>query len=164
MRTPLAIGELGALAERCGAARSRRWRSASSTPTSTPEHEQAAAAELRRLLPEVFVTTGTELTREWHEFERTATAAANAYVGPQVSRYIAEFDAGLRSGGFGGSLLLMGSHGGVISAERGCREPITLVESGPVGGCIGAAELRPACSASTIWSPSTWAAPRRNAR
>jgi N-methylhydantoinase A len=34
----------------------------------------------------------------------------------------------------------MGSHGGVISAERGCREPITLVESGPVGGCIGAAE------------------------
>ena len=33
----------------------------------------------------------------------------------------------------------MGSHGGVISAERGCREPITLVESGPVGGCIGAA-------------------------
>ena len=104
-----------------------------------PDHEQAAAAELRRLLPDVFVTTGTELTREWHEFERTATAAANAYVGPQVSKYIAEFDAGLRSSGFNGSLLLMGSHGGVISAERGCREPITLVESGPVGGCIGAA-------------------------
>ena len=119
--------------------RSRRWRSASSTRTSTPEHEQAAAAELRRLLPDVFVTTGTELTREWHEFERTATAAANAYVGPQVSKYIAEFDGELRSGGFNGSLLLMGSHGGVISAERGCREPITLVESGPVGGCIGAA-------------------------
>ena len=123
----------------CGAAGSRRSRSAFSTRTSTPEHEQAAAAELRRLLPDVFVTTGTELTREWHEFERTATAAANAYVGPQVSKYIAEFDAELRSGGFTGSLLLMGSHGGVISAERGCREPITLVESGPVGGCIGAA-------------------------
>ena len=37
--------------KRCGRNRSRRWRSASSTPTSTPEHEQAAAAELRRLLP-----------------------------------------------------------------------------------------------------------------
>ena len=34
---------------------------------------------------------------------------------------------------------MMGSNGGVISAERSCREPITLVESGPVGGCIGAA-------------------------
>ena len=78
---------------------------------------EEAAAELRRLLPDLFITTGTELTREWHEFERTATAAANAYVGPQVSRYIAEFDAGLRNGGFAGSLLLMGSHGGVVSAR-----------------------------------------------
>lgn len=104
-----------------------------------PAHEQAAATRLRELLPGVFVTTGSELTREWHEFERTATVAANAYVGPQVSRYIADFDSELRAGGFAGSLLLMGSHGGVISAERGCREPITLVESGPVGGCIGAA-------------------------
>jgi N-methylhydantoinase A len=106
-----------------------------------PAHEQTAADTLRKLLPGVFVTPGSELTREWHEFERTATVAANAYVGPQVSRYIAEFDAELRAGGFTGSLLLMGSHGGVISAARGCREPITLVESGPVGGCIGAASF-----------------------
>jgi N-methylhydantoinase A len=106
---------------------------------ANPEHEEAAAAELRTLLPDLFITTGSELSREWHEYERTATVAANAYVGPQVSEYIAEFDRHLREGGFTGSLLLMGSHGGVISAERGCREPITLVESGPVGGCIGAA-------------------------
>src|SRR4029077_20382102 len=82
-----------------------------------PAHEQAAAEALRTLLPDVFVTTGAELTREWHEFERTATVAANAFVGPQVSRYIAEFDGELRVGGFEGSLLLMGSHGGMISAE-----------------------------------------------
>ena len=105
----------------------------------TPDHEEETAAELRRHLPDVFVTTGTELTREWYEYERTATVAANAYVGPQVSKYVAEFDSGLRESGFTGSLLLMGSHGGVISAERSCREPISLVESGPVGGCIGAA-------------------------
>src|SRR5262249_24589311 len=79
-----------------------------------PAHEQAAAETLRKLLPDVFVTTGSELTREWHEFERTATVAANAFVGPQVSRYIAEFDGELRAGGFEGSLLLMGSHGGMI--------------------------------------------------
>ena len=105
----------------------------------TPDHEQQTADALRGLLPDLFITTGTELTREWHEYERTATAAANAYVGPQVSRYVAEFDSELRKNGFSGSLLLMGSHGGVISAERSCREPITLVELGPVGGCIGAA-------------------------
>ena len=139
MQTPLADGELAALAEALRAAGVECVAISFLNSYLTPDHEQAAAAELRRLLPDVFVTTGTELTREWHEFERTATAAANAYVGPQVSKYIAEFDSGLRSNGFNGSLLLMGSHGGVISAERGCREPITLVESGPVGGCIGAA-------------------------
>jgi N-methylhydantoinase A len=139
VRKPLAIDELGAIAETLKAQGVEALAISFLNSYLTPDHEQAAAVELRRLLPAVFVTTGTELTREWHEFERTATASANAYVGPQVSKYIAEFDTGLRNNGFGGSLLLMGSHGGVISAERGCREPITLVESGPVGGCIGAA-------------------------
>jgi N-methylhydantoinase A len=139
VQTPLAVGELKDLAETMRGAGVEALAISFLNSYLTPDHEQAAATEMRRLLPGVFVTTGTELTREWHEFERTATAAANAYVGPQVSKYIAEFDSELRQGGFTGSLLLMGSHGGVISAERGCREPITLVESGPVGGCIGAA-------------------------
>jgi N-methylhydantoinase A len=139
IRTPLAIAELPALAKTLREFEVEALAISFLNSYLTPDHEERAAAELRRLLPDVFVTTGTELTREWHEFERTATAAANAYVGPQVSKYIAEFDVGLRKSGFAGSLLLMGSHGGVISAERSRREPITLVESGPVGGCIGAA-------------------------
>jgi len=139
VRTPVAVGELGALADTLRSQGVEALAISFLNSYLVPEHEQRAAKELRLLLPDIFVTTGTELTREWHEFERTATAAANAYVGPQVSKYVAEFDAELRRGGFKGSLLLMGSHGGVISAERGCREPITLVESGPVGGCIGAA-------------------------
>ncbi|HEY2136915.1 MAG TPA: hydantoinase/oxoprolinase family protein, partial [Xanthobacteraceae bacterium] len=141
VRTPLATADLAALA---AALRTEGVESLAISFLNSyvnPAHEQAAAGQLRKLLPGVFVTTGAELTREWHEYERTATAAANAYVGPQVSRYIAQFDGDLRAGGFKGSLLLMGSHGGVISAERGCREPITLVESGPVGGCIGAASF-----------------------
>ena len=141
VRAPLATEELTALA---GALKSEQIEALAISFINSyvnPAHEQAAAETLRKLLPGVFVTTGAELTREWHEYERTATVAANAYVGPQVSRYIADFDAELRAGGFAGSLLLMGSHGGVISAERGCREPITLVESGPVGGCIGAASF-----------------------
>jgi N-methylhydantoinase A len=139
IRTPLATEQLAALAQCLRSLKVEALAISFLNSYVAPEHEQHAAAELRRLLPDVFISAGTELSREWHEFERTATVAANAYVGPQVSKYIAEFDSGLRNTGFKGSLLLMGSHGGVISAERGCREPITLVESGPVGGCIGAA-------------------------
>jgi N-methylhydantoinase A len=139
VRTPLAATLLASLAETLRSLEVEAVAVSFLNSYLTPDHEQQAAAELRRLLPDVFVTTGTELTREWHEFERTATVAANAYVGPQVSKYVAELDSGLRASGFKGSFLLMGSHGGVISAERSCREPVTLVESGPVGGCIGAA-------------------------
>ena len=106
-----------------------------------PDHEVRAADHLRQLLPSVYITCGSALSREWFEYERTATAAANAYVGPQLTSYLDKVQTDLRSAGFTGSLLLMGSHGGVLSVERVHREPIALVESGPVGGCIGTATL-----------------------
>ena len=103
-----------------------------------PAHEEAAADKLKELLPDVYVTFSTDLTREWYEYERCSTAAANAYVGPQVSTYIRQLDQDLKQQGFGGTLFMMGSNGGLLSAERTCRQPIGLVESGPIGGCIGA--------------------------
>jgi len=105
---------------------------------ANPQHELEAVAVLRAELPGVFVTHSTDLTREWYEYERTSTVAANAYVGPSVSTYIRRLDDDLRRDGFGGNLYMMGSNGGVLSADRTCRQPIALVESGPVGGCIGA--------------------------
>lgn len=103
-----------------------------------PAHEESAADTLKELLPDTYVTFSTDLTREWYEYERCSTVAANAYVGPQVSTYIRQLDQDLKQQGFGGSLFMMGSNGGLLSAERTCRQPIGLVESGPIGGCIGA--------------------------
>jgi N-methylhydantoinase A len=103
-----------------------------------PAHEEAAADTLKELLSDTYVTFSTDLTREWYEYERCSTVAANAYVGPQVSTYIRRLDQDLERQGFRGSLFMMGSNGGLLSAERTCRQPIGLVESGPIGGCIGA--------------------------
>src|SRR3954462_3996483 len=105
---------------------------------ANPEHEQKAAETLRALLPGVYVTYSTEVTREWYEYERTSTVAANAYVGPQVNRYVQQLASDLETRGFDGSLFMMGSNGGLLSVERTCRQPVGLVESGPIGGCIGA--------------------------
>jgi N-methylhydantoinase A len=101
-------------------------------------HEEALAADLRRLAPDLYVTAGTELSREWHEFERASTAAANAYVGPTLKDYVKRLDTNLKAGGFSKTFYLMASNGGVFSVERAQRQPVMLVESGPVGGCIGA--------------------------
>jgi len=106
---------------------------------ANPKHEEEAAAILRRLLPDAYVTYSTELTREWYEYERTSTVAANAYVGPLVSKYVRRLEGDLAAKGFGGSLFMMGSNGGLLSVDRTCRQPVGLVESGPIGGCIGAA-------------------------
>jgi N-methylhydantoinase A len=115
-----------------------------------PSHERLVAGWLRELLPGCYLSTGAELTREWHEFERTATAAANAYTGPKIGRYVDRLNGGLRAHGFEGSLLMMGSNGGVLSAPHAAAAPILLVESGPVGGCIGASAYGEALGLSNL--------------
>jgi N-methylhydantoinase A len=103
-----------------------------------PTNEKTVCLWLQQLLPDHYVTTGTDITREWYEFERTSTAVANAYVGPSIGRYVAQLDSWLKSEKFGGQFLMMGSNGGVLSVQHSAAAPVLLVESGPVGGCIGA--------------------------
>src|SRR6202167_2885817 len=105
---------------------------------ANPQHEEEAACVLRHLLPDAYVTYSTELTREWYEYERSSTVAANAYVGPQVNTYVRRLNRDLEAKGFAGSLFMMGSNGVLLSVERTCQQPVGLVESGPIGGCIGA--------------------------
>ena len=93
---------------------------------------------VRKLVPDVYITTSTDLSREWYEYERCSTAAANAYVGPQVSTYIRHARQRSREQG----LRRLAVHDGLqrrraLDRSRG-RQPIALVESGPIGGCIGA--------------------------
>ncbi len=105
---------------------------------ANPASERLVAEWLRELLPDLYLTCGSDVSREWYEYERTATVAANAFVGPQVTSYVDRLDQTLRGDGFSGEFFLMGSNGGVLSIDRATRQPVLLIESGPVGGCIGA--------------------------
>ncbi len=136
--TPLDTAGLGALAARLKALGVEAVAIFFMNSYANPEHEARAAEILRELMPEAYVTRGTELTREWYEYERASTVAANSFVGPQVNTYIRALEADLEKQGFSGSLFMMGSNGGLLSVDRTCRQPIALVESGPIGGCIGA--------------------------
>src|SRR6516162_10108053 len=84
---------------------------------ANPAHEEQAAQALRALMPDAYITCSTELTREWYEYERTSTVAANAYVGPQVTSYVRALAADLKARKFAGSLFMMGSNGGLLSLE-----------------------------------------------
>ncbi len=104
-----------------------------------PEHERQAVAFFKGRLSECYVTSGTELSRQWFEFERASTAVANAYVGPQTTGYIERFERELEKGQFHGRFHIMGSNGGILSPQRAREQPIALVESGPIGGGVGSA-------------------------
>jgi N-methylhydantoinase A len=104
-------------------------------------HERALAAAIRKALPGCFVTAGTEITREWFEFERMSTAVANSYVGPAASGYVRRLGDYLERHSGPRTLQIMASNGGVMSPEKASAQPINLLESGPVSGCIGVAEF-----------------------
>jgi N-methylhydantoinase A len=104
-------------------------------------HEQAATERLRELLPEVQVTASSDITREWREYERTSTAVLNAYVQPTARAYLQSLTTELRDYGIAAPLNVMKSNGGTSTFEVAMEQPIHMVESGPVGGVIGAAVI-----------------------
>jgi len=108
---------------------------------ANPAHEMVAGEVLRRVCPHVFVTTSHEILREFREYERTSTTALNAFVGPRVSRYLARFEGFALEARFAGKIAIMRSNGGTMSIAQARRQPVAMMESGPVAGMIGAAYL-----------------------
>jgi N-methylhydantoinase A len=111
-----------------------------------PGHEIRMREIMNQVAPEIFVTASHELSREYREYERTSTTAANAYVGPMVSRYLGNLEDRLGSEGFKGSLMIMQSSGGLCDVNTARRQCVQMMESGPAGGVVGSMALCDALS------------------
>jgi len=112
---------------------------------TNPAHERRTGEILAARLPEIAITLSSDVSPEMREYERFSTACANAYVQPLIGRYLADLDAMLRREDFVCPLFLMLSGGGLTSVETAIRFPVRLVESGPAGGAIFAAEIARQC-------------------
>ncbi len=106
-----------------------------------PAHERRAREIVESEFPDLFVTASHELSQEYREYERTSTAAANAYVGPRVRTYLTEMEKHLAGAGFGGNFLIVQSTGGLFDVEEARRSCIRMLESGPAAGVIGTKAL-----------------------
>ena len=106
-----------------------------------PVHEIAIGRQLRAALPGTYVSLSHEIVREYREYERTSTTVMNAYIGPETSEYVGRMDERLRADEFEGRFLIMQSNGGVMSPETAKKLPVAMMESGPVGGVIAAAQV-----------------------
>ncbi|CAB4362395.1 unannotated protein [freshwater metagenome] len=102
---------------------------------ANPANERVIAEHLRRELG-VPVCISADISPQIREYPRMITTACNAATMPIIGPYLDELQKWLVAEGFGGSVLMMLSNGGVVSADDAARAPIRLVESGPAAGAL----------------------------
>ena len=102
-----------------------------------PAHEDRAAAIVREVMPEAFVTTSAAVSPQFREFERFTTAALAAFIGPKVRRYVEHLDTALKGAGVTGDLRIMASNGGVATAGMVAERPALTLLSGLAAGVLG---------------------------
>jgi N-methylhydantoinase A len=108
---------------------------------ANPQNERQALTALREIWPNEFVTASHEVLSEIREFERSSTAAINAYLQPVVAAYLAKLDAALDSEKFPGQLHIVQSNGGIMSTATARKLPVRTALSGPAAGVVAGAAL-----------------------
>lgn len=104
-------------------------------------HELRFREMLLDRLPNIAVSISAEVSPQMREFERFNTVCANAYVQPLMASYLIRLEEELRVRGAHCPLYMIHSGGGLISVETAAAFPVRLIESGPAGGAIFAADL-----------------------
>ncbi|MDE0907690.1 MAG: hydantoinase/oxoprolinase family protein [SAR324 cluster bacterium] len=117
-----------------------------------PRHERRIRDLLHDHLPDLRVSLSSEVSPEMREYERFSTTAANAYIQPLMASYLQRLEQRLQSSGITCPLLMMLSGGGLATLDTAMRFPIRLVESGPAGGAIFAADLARRCGLDRVVS------------
>ena len=108
---------------------------------ANPAHEQAVRELLIDAGCKAEISLSSEVCPEVREYERLMTTACNAYIQPNIARYLKSLETELYKTGFRSPLFLMTSGGGMTTLELAIRFPIRLVESGPSGGAVLASRI-----------------------
>lgn len=104
-----------------------------------PAHEIAVQDIAHRVAPELFCFRSTEIWPVVREYERTTTALINGYVHPKIRDYLDNLIAGLAGRGVTATPLITKSNGGIMAAQLGKRNCVSMLLSGTASGVMGAA-------------------------
>ncbi len=104
-------------------------------------HEKLVGEVLADMMPEVMISLSSEVSPQMREYERFNTVVANAYIKPLMKSYLGRLEGRMRDEGVDCNIFLMHSGGGIISIENAAEFPVRLVESGPAGGAVFAANI-----------------------
>ena len=102
---------------------------------ANPKNERAIGRALRRA--GLLVSLSTDILPEYREYERTSTAAVNAYLMPILNLYLSTLESKVGRA----DLQIMQSNEGTITSRKAKHEPIRTALSGPAGGAVAALHL-----------------------
>ena len=108
---------------------------------ANPVHEQQIGTILAEYVPDMLVSLSSDVSPQMREYERFNTVAANAYVKPIMASYLERLKSRLKDNDISAPVFLMHSGGGIMDLESAAAFPVRLVESGPAGGAIFAADI-----------------------
>jgi N-methylhydantoinase A len=114
-----------------------------------PSHERQVAGMLREH-DGWFVTVSSDVAPFMGEYERSATTALNATLGPPLRRHLTTVERELRADGLASPLLIMQSSGGLLPVPDATRTPVALIASGPAGGVLAAKLLADALGLANV--------------
>ena len=106
-----------------------------------PRTSARALAAVREVWPNEYVTASHEVLSEIREFERSSTAALNAYLQPVVASYLGKLEAALAAQKFPAKLHIVQSNGGIMSTATARRLPVRTALSGPAAGVVAGAAI-----------------------
>ena len=138
---PLDRSEVVALAEDLAAAQYESIAVGFLHSYANPAHERVVRDILAARLPGVMISISSEVSPQMREYERFNTTVANAYIQPLMKSYLLRLSGRLAAVGVDCAIFLMHSGGGIISLESAAEFPVRLVESGPAGGAVFAADV-----------------------
>lgn len=106
---------------------------------ANPENERIAREAVESVWPNAHITIASDILPEIREFERTSTAALNAYLQPVMGRYLRRLGTALGDGET--ALFIVQSNGGLMTAEEAASAPIRTALSGPAAGVVAASAV-----------------------
>lgn len=140
--TPLELSDLDKLVDACAHEKYEAIAISLLFAFKNSEHEVAVRDYLAERLPDVQIVLSHQVSPEWREFERTSTTVTDAYLAPVVRKYIATLQGQMGDRlPEGGTIHVMESNGGVMTATAASETPLQTLLSGPVGGAIGGKAL-----------------------
>lgn len=103
-------------------------------------HERDTAEILKNKFPEAWITLSSEVAPIIGEYERSSTAALNAYVSPSIVSYVRRLADSLAERRLAGPFYVVQNNAGAMAVSGIQRRAVALLLSGPAAG-IGALGL-----------------------